>query len=173
MFRFGTELPGERSKRSRRLSPDEEKNMQFRQTTAAALKKPAQATKIQGASKMLMTLGPLLLAAFLGAAGQLLLKYGMSQIGALQLDAASIPSNIVRMLTSPYVIGGLLVFGMGTFFWLVVMSRVPLSYLYPFASLGIVLGLLAAWLFFHEYVSPLRWLGMLVICVGVGLIARS
>jgi multidrug transporter EmrE-like cation transporter len=147
--------------------------MQFRQTTAAALKKPAPTTKTKGASKMLMTLGPLLLAAFLGAAGQVLLKYGMTQIGALQLDAASIPASIVRMLTSPYVVGGLMVFGMGTFFWLVIMSRVPLSYLYPFSSLGIVLGLFAAWLLFHEHISPLRWLGMLVICVGVGLIARS
>jgi multidrug transporter EmrE-like cation transporter len=147
--------------------------MQIRQTTVSRIKTSAEATKAQGVSQMLVTLGPLLAAAVLGVIGQLLLKYGMLQIGALHFDRASIPSMIWRMATSPYVVGGLLVFGAGTFFWLIVMSRVPLSYSYPFVSLGIVLGLVAAWLLFHENIPPLRWLGMLVICMGVILVARS
>jgi drug/metabolite transporter (DMT)-like permease len=116
---------------------------------------------------------PLLLATVLGVVGQLLLKQGMLQLGAVQLDATSIPATIWRMATSPYVFGGLLVYGTGTFFWLVFISRVPLSYSYPFISLGIVLGLLAAWGIFHESIPPLRWIGMLVVCLGVVLVARS
>lgn len=122
---------------------------------------------------MLLTLGPLLIATVLGVAGQLILKHGMSQMGALQLDAASVPSILWRMATSPYVIGGLLVYGAGTFFWLIVLNRVPLSFSYPFISLGIVLGLFAAWGIFHESIPPLRWVGMLVVCAGVFLVARS
>lgn len=122
---------------------------------------------------MLMTLLPLLFATVLGVAGQLLLKQGMTHMGAQQLSAAAVPSLLWRMATSPYVVGGLLVYGAGTFFWLIFISRVPLSYSYPFISLGIVLGLLSAWGIFHESIPPMRWLGMLIVCVGVLFVARS
>jgi multidrug transporter EmrE-like cation transporter len=127
----------------------------------------------KGANAMLTTLIPLLLSTLLGVAGQLVLKYAMSQMGALQLSAGGVPMLIWRMATSPYVIGGLLIYGLGTFFWLIFISRVPLSYAYPFISLGIVLGLLSAWGLFHEQVPPLRWVGMLVVCAGVLLVSRT
>ena len=141
--------------------------------TARAAAKPLAVAKTQGANKMLMTLLPLFFATVLGVAGQLLLKQGMSQMGALQLSASAVPSLIWRMATSPYVLGGLLVYGAGTFFWLVFISRVPLSYSYPFISLGIVLGLFSAWAIFHESIPPMRWIGMLVICLGVFFVSRS
>src|SRR5262245_8575867 len=141
--------------------------------TVRATAQPLTNAKPQGANKMLMTLLPLLFATVLGVAGQLLLKQGMSQMGALQLSASSVPSLLWRMATSPYVVGGLLVYGTGTFFWLIFISRVPLSYSYPFVSLGIVLGLFSAWAIFHESIPPLRWIGMLVICLGVIFVSRS
>jgi len=116
---------------------------------------------------------PLLLSTLLGVIGQLLLKQGMIHIGAVQLSASGVPALILRIATSPYVIGGLLIYGTGTFFWLVFISRVPLSYSYPFVSLGIVLGLISAWLIFHESIPTIRWIGMMVICIGVLLVARS
>jgi drug/metabolite transporter (DMT)-like permease len=122
---------------------------------------------------MLTTLLPLLLSTVLGVAGQLLLKQGMLQMGALQLSMSAVPALLWRMATSPYVIGGLLIYGTGTFFWLVFISRVPLSYSYPFISLGIVLGLFSAWAIFHESIPSLRWVGMLVICAGVFLVSRT
>jgi multidrug transporter EmrE-like cation transporter len=131
------------------------------------------AARPQGVRAMLMTLLPLLLATVLGVAGQLLLKQGMTHMGALELSAAAVPSLIWRMATSPFVLGGLLVYGSGTFFWLIFISRVPLSYSYPFVSLGIVLGLLSAWGIFHESIPPTRWVGMLIVCIGVLFVARS
>jgi drug/metabolite transporter (DMT)-like permease len=141
--------------------------------TAPNVTNVSVAAKPQGANKMLMTLLPLFFATVLGVAGQLLLKQGMSQMGALQLSASAVPSLLWRMATSPYVIGGLFVYGTGTFFWLIFISRVPLSYSYPFVSLGIVLGLFSAWAIFHESIPPMRWIGMLVICLGVFFVSRS
>jgi len=145
--------------------------MQAQPTSSIAKKRAPIGAK--GANAMLTTLMPLLLATLLGVAGQLVLKYAMSQMGALQLSADGVPMLIWRMATSPYVIGGLLIYGLGTFFWLIFLSRVPLSYAYPFISLGIVLGLLSAWGVFHEHVPPLRWVGMLVVCAGVLLVSRT
>ncbi len=53
------------------------------------------------------------------------------------------------------------------------LSAAPLSYSYPFISLGIVLGLFSAWAIFHETIPSMRWVGILVICASVVLVARS
>lgn len=122
---------------------------------------------------MFMTIIPILLSTILGVAGQLLLKQGMTQMGTLQLSFVAVPSILWRMATSPYVIGGLMVYVSGTFFWLIVLNRVQLSYAYPFASLSYVLITLSSWLLLQEDIRPLRWIGMLVICTGVFLVSRS
>src|SRR5215207_3899811 len=128
--------------------------MHIKRTAPPLIDERATINTTQGAKSIMTNLLPLLLATVLGVVGQLLLKQGMIQLGAVQLDATSIPATIWRMATSPYVFGGLLVYGTGTFFWLVFISRVPLSYSYPFVSLGVVLGLLAAWGIFHENIPP-------------------
>lgn len=127
----------------------------------------------KGVHPMVATLAPIFLATVLGVAGQLLLKQGMSQMGTLQLSLAAVPSILLKMATSPFVISGLLVYVSGTFFWLMVLNRVPLSYSYPFISLGIVLGMIAAWAIFRETVPIQRWIGLAVICAGIFLVARS
>lgn len=108
-----------------------------------------------------------------GAVGQVLLKQGMASMGPLTISGDQVLPILWRMITSPYIIIGLGIYGMGTLFWLVALSRVELSYAYPFASLSYVLMLAASWLIFSEHISLLRLLGTFVIMVGVLLISRS
>lgn len=115
----------------------------------------------------------ILLSAVGGAFGQVLLKKGMSSMGPLTLTLQTIPGTIWRMATNPYVIIGLSIYLAGTFFWLTALSRVQLSYAYPFASLSYILMLIASWAFLHEDISPVRLVGTAVIIVGVILVARS
>lgn len=121
----------------------------------------------------LSTIALILAATVLGVVGQLILKSGMTQIGPIGVTGGSLPGAVLRMVTSPYVIGGLLVYGLGTFFWLITLSRLDLSVAYPFASLNHILIFLAAWVFLHEQINPLRAAGILVICLGMLLVARS
>lgn len=63
------------------------------------------------------------------------------------------------------LLGALLLYGVATVLWLLVLSRVPLSVAFPFYGLAFLLvPLLAAWLL-HE---PLRWSvwvgGALILC---------
>jgi drug/metabolite transporter (DMT)-like permease len=109
----------------------------------------------------------------LSVIGQALLKYGMGQMGPLSIDLASLPQIAWQIAISPYVIGGLLVYGVATFFWLITLSRVDLSVAYPSLSLTQVLVLGVAWLILREQISPLRVAGVLVICLGMLLVARS
>ncbi|MEI7643962.1 MAG: EamA family transporter [Chloroflexales bacterium] len=115
----------------------------------------------------------ILLATALGIGGQFMLKYGMGQMGPLSLSTGSIFQIIWQIATAPYVIGGLLIYGVGTFFWLITLSRIELSVAYPFVSLNQVLILLIAWLVLREQISPMRAAGVIIICIGMLLVARS
>ncbi|RRR77152.1 MAG: multidrug resistance protein [Candidatus Viridilinea halotolerans] len=109
----------------------------------------------------------------LSVVGQALLKYGMGQMGPLSIGLDTLLGIAWQIATSPFVIGGLFVYAIATFFWLVTLSRVDLSVAYPSLSLTQVLVLGVAWLVLREEISPLRVAGVLVICLGMLFVARS
>ncbi len=122
---------------------------------------------------MNVAIGYILISVLGGALGQILLKKGMGSMGPLTLSLGKLGELLWRIGTNPYVIAGLAIYVTGTVFWLVALSRVDLSYAYPFASLSYVVMLVAAWLLFKEDLSLLRLAGTVVVCVGVILISRS
>ncbi len=115
----------------------------------------------------------ILISVLLGAVGQVMLKVGLNTMGALTLNLGSLGNTLWRLGTNPFVFFGLVVYVTGTLFWLAGLSRVDLSYAYPFASLSYVVMLVAAWLLFRENISLLRIMGTLVVVVGVLIISRS
>jgi drug/metabolite transporter (DMT)-like permease len=127
----------------------------------------------RGAQNMWTTIIIILIPTIAGVIGQLMLKVGMTQMGTLDLSMAGLPALVLKIATSPMVIFGLAIYMAGVFFWLIGLNRLDLSFLYPFASLSYVLITIAAWAFLHEQIPGMRWAGLLVICVGVALVARS
>lgn len=115
----------------------------------------------------------ILISVVFGAVGQILLKKGMSSMGPITLTLQGLPGTIWRMGTNLYVVIGLLIYVSGTVFWLSALSRVDLSYAYPFASLSYVIMLAASWLLFHEDITLLRVVGTVVVALGVIIISRS
>jgi drug/metabolite transporter (DMT)-like permease len=71
------------------------------------------------------------------------------------------------------VIGGLGLFVLSAAVWLVVLSKVSLSFAYPFVSLTYVLILLFDRLVLHDTVSGLRWAGVALIVAGIVLVSRT
>jgi len=117
----------------------------------------------------LMVLVPVLI----GVVGQLFLKSGMMQIGQFALNGPALLATFAKVATNFSVIFGMFLYGFSALLWLVVLSRMELSFAYPLLSVGYVLILLCSWLIFKENVSLVRWGGVLVICCGVFLISRS
>lgn len=110
----------------------------------------------------------------LGLAGQLCLKIGMNQLGELNLSSLrSIVQTFVQVFTTPLVLLGLAFYGVSSIFWLVVLSRVDLSYAYPLLAMMYVLIPLASKYILHETVPPRRWLGIAVVVVGVLLVSSG
>jgi multidrug transporter EmrE-like cation transporter len=97
-----------------------------------------------------------------GICGQLSLKRGMGVMGE-----ASGGGLLRRVATSPWVVGGLLVYGTGVIFWLLALSHLDISYAYPFASLSYVGIIIGSVFLFKERITLLRLLGVAVIISGV------
>jgi len=115
----------------------------------------------------------LLVTVTLNVAGQYFMKRGMSSVGAISGDLSLLVSSLSRAFLNPFVIAGVGAYGMSSIFWLVLLSRVDLSYAYPALSLGYVLITIVGVLALGESVSPMRWVSVLIICVGVFLLSRS
>lgn len=121
----------------------------------------------------MMNLALILTSTIFGVVGQLMLKRGMTILGPLTLSATGAPGLVWRVFTTPAVILGLAIYVGATFFWLLALSRVQLTYAYPFASLSYVLIVIAAWLTLGEHPSPARLGGMGIIMTGVLLISQT
>ncbi len=109
----------------------------------------------------------------LNVTGQLSLKHGMSKLGNFALSMSTLPPVFVQAAFNPYVILGLVCYGLGFLVWLLVLAKTEVSYAYPLISLGYVFTAILARVLIGESVSLTRMTGIMVICVGVFLVARS
>jgi multidrug transporter EmrE-like cation transporter len=109
----------------------------------------------------------------LGVCGQLLLKHGMSAERDEVDRLGEVVPRLLRAAVNPIIVGGFLFYGVSAALWLIILTRTDLSYAYPLLSMGYVMVVLLSRVFFHEAVTPMRFAGTLVICVGVYLISRT
>ena len=109
----------------------------------------------------------------LNALAQLLLKAGTNAVGHFEFTAQNIGPVGTRLALSPFILGGMLAYGVSLVVWIMGLSRVEVSVAYPMLSLGYILNAVAAWHFFGEAVGPIRLAGIGFIMLGVYLIARS
>ncbi len=117
---------------------------------------------------MLRSMVLLLAAVTLGVCGQLAIKLGIRDTGDLQLVLSqSVWRFIATVVSSKLIILGIALYGVSTFFWLLVLSRVDLSLAYPMLALGYIGILLVSMIFLGEKVTALRWLGTVLIVIGV------
>lgn len=107
------------------------------------------------------------------AAAQLMLKHGMSSFAQLSLASGNVPLKIMQVIFSPWVFAGLVMFVISTLSHLYVLSKVELSFAYPFLSLAYVIVTLFTFFVFHEDVNSWRVAGLAFICFGTVLIAQS
>lgn len=108
----------------------------------------------------------------IGALGQVWIKKGINNLGQLDFSSALI-NTYLKVFLSPYVLLGIFVYYIGVFFWLYALSKVDLSFAFPFVSLSYVLVFFLSWWFLGEHISILRWIGIMTICFGVLIVGKS
>ncbi len=115
----------------------------------------------------------IILGVLLNAAAQIMLKAGMNQIGHFEFSAANLVPIGLKVMATPPIVAGLCAYVVSVGVWLLVLSRVQVSYAYPMLSIGYVVNAFAAYYFFGESLSMVRMAGILVIIAGVYLISQS
>ena len=106
--------------------------------------------------------------------GQYVLKTGAKQLGTMGVEQAANGLQIAfTTATNPWILSGLACYALGAISWIMVLTRVPLSWAYPILALNQILILLVAWLFLGEQVNAMRWSGACLIVAGVVLVSRS
>jgi len=104
---------------------------------------------------------------------QILFRLGIGNIGEINLSKTTLPNEILKIITSIPIICGLALYSFGFLAWMSAMSKLGLSYVYPFTSLNYVLVLVFSWIIFEEPLSPIKWLGVLIIIIGIFIASKG
>ncbi len=104
---------------------------------------------------------------------QIMLKKGMTSIERFDMAPAAVLGSLVSVIFNPWVFFGLVMMVVSMGSHLVVLSRVDISFAYPFLGLSFVLITVYGHLVLGESVNTWRIAGVAFICLGVALVARS
>lgn len=98
---------------------------------------------------------------------QTMLKKGLLLLGGIDFSLG-VMNEIIRVLHSPYVTGALVLQGTIAVFWIYILSRMQLVYLITMSgAFFYILLALTSWLVLGERLSPVQWMGVVLISVGV------
>ncbi len=100
-------------------------------------------------------------------AGDLMLKRGMTKIGAVPLSLSGLQHAFLLTVTSATIWIAILFLIGFTASYMMLMSWADYSYVMPAGAFGYALLTFLAVVVLHETVSPRRWIGVALICVGV------
>jgi len=116
----------------------------------------------------------MLLAVTAGTVGDILLTKGMKELGDISaMNLRGMLNAALQALTSPKLIIGTSMLAVFFFLWLAVLSWEDLSVALPMQALNYVLVAFLSQYFLGEVVTPMRWVGTILVCIGVILITKS
>ncbi len=109
-----------------------------------------------------------------GPFGNVLLGRGMKHIGSLALwPASQLLHTGLRVFSSASIwlgIASLIAFFVS---YMLALSWADYSFVQPASSLAYGVVALLSWLILGERVSPLRWAGIAIICLGVFVVSHT
>ncbi len=102
------------------------------------------------------------------------LKKGVVSFGGISSDSSKLVPGLLRAAYNPYIIFGLVLYGLSFLIWLRVLSFNDLSKSYPiFATCVFILTTIGSVAFLNENVSVMRILGIAVMLLGIFIVSRS
>ena len=108
----------------------------------------------------------LVLFALVLACGQILFKAAAQSIkGPVSFDA----QTILQLISSPYFLLALAVYGSAALFWVLLLRSIELSKAYLIVALALVLVPLAGTFLFREPFTARLFAGLLIILVGLAV----
>ncbi|MGA8224420.1 MAG: EamA family transporter [Candidatus Acidiferrales bacterium] len=109
-----------------------------------------------------------------GPLGDVLLSKGMKSVGAI---SDFTPANLLHLFTTVFS-SGMIWLGIASllgFFmaYTLVLSWADYSYVQPASSIAYGIVALLGYFVLGEVVTPMRWIGVLIICLGVFIVGHT
>lgn len=124
--------------------------------------------------RLVASLVLILVSVVFAVSGQLTLKSAMDNIPAIGVRQVKTPGQTIsRVARQPRLWVGLFLFAISAVFWLVVLTRLPLSVAYPFVGLTYIIVVFWSRYVLGEAVPPLRWLGVGLVALGIAVVGLS
>ena len=106
-----------------------------------------------------------------GTSGELCMSHAMKQLGEVHVfTPRAIFSVIGRAFRLGWMWLGFGLMALSFFALLALLSWADVSFAVPATALSYVVGALGARFFLGEHVNRKRWIGVLLVCVGVALV---
>lgn len=105
--------------------------------------------------------------------GDLMLKRGMLQIGAVQISAPGIWHALLSTIHNGTIWVGILFLLGFTFCYMTAVSWADYSYVMPAGAFGYAIQTTLAVIILHEAVTAQRWFGVVLIVTGVLLVGQT
>jgi len=103
----------------------------------------------------------------LTVSGQFLLKWQVLRAGALPADAGDRLHFVLRLLLNPWILAAFAAAFLASVTWMLAMTKLQLSHAFPITALTFAIVVLGSAVFFHEPVTPLKIVGLVLIVAGI------
>ena len=107
----------------------------------------------------------------LNCIAQVLMRCGMLSVGSVTLK--TLANNLLNIATNYYIWAAMICFCGSVVLWLIVLSKLPVSFAYPWQSLGIVITALLGYSLLGERFDLLKVIGIVLIGIGIVVLSRS
>lgn len=99
---------------------------------------------------------------------QFFLKIGVDKIGKFEWNFASFKNLLFNWQLSLAGVCGLAALAI----WITLLKKHDFSLVYPLTSISYILGILLAYFILHEAVPYTRWIGVIIVMIGVFFIVK-
>ena len=114
----------------------------------------------------------IVVAVLTGAFAQTMMKLGTRQLGAF--GDTPFFQYLLKLLFSPLILFAIASYGFGVIFYMFLLSRLDLSFLYPvMTALGLVFATMVSAVILREQISLFRLAGIALMVGGVFLVSRT
>ncbi len=116
----------------------------------------------------------ILLLLFLDTLAQIFFKIGVTNLGEFPVENFyAIGKYTLQLVSNPFVVGGVVALIFAFFTWLMLISKVDLSFAHPLTSLVYVTIPLCSFWLLREPVSTKLFIGIAFIVCGVFVISKD
>ena len=127
----------------------------------------------QRTNNMFLNISIILVSILMSSTAHVLLKKGATSFVELSVPGQPILTNIWYIVTNPWIFGGMFMHVSALVVWLWALTRVDISFAYPFLAVGYIFVSLLAWYWLGENITSTRISGMAIIIIGIVVLSRG